>query len=131
MHVEAAARLSYVDLMPGDPCPWLRQRTQSGRMGAVDSMAGRYLVLCFYGSATQPRARAAIDAMLRHRNHFDDQRACFFGISVDPTDERRGQLRDIVPGIRFLWDFDTAVSRKCGALPQEASADAKGPIPFR
>jgi predicted 2-oxoglutarate/Fe(II)-dependent dioxygenase YbiX/peroxiredoxin len=92
-------------------------------------MAGRYIVLCFYGSAAQPRARAAIDAMLRHRNLFDDQRFCFFGISIDPADETERRVQDSLPGVRFLWDFDTAVSRKYGALPQEASA--KGPIAYR
>jgi peroxiredoxin len=90
-------------------------------------MAGRYIVMCFFGSAAQPRARAAIDAMLRHRNLFDDQRCCFFGISIDPADKTERRVQDSLPGVRFLWDFDT--SRKYGALPREAST--KGPIGYR
>jgi hypothetical protein len=48
-------------------------------------------------------ARTAIDLMLRHRNLFDDQRFCFFGISIDPADETECRVQDDLPGVRFLW----------------------------
>jgi hypothetical protein len=82
-------------------------------------MAGRYLVLCFFGSASNELGRSAINAMQRHRTLFDDERACFFGVSADPSDETQGRVRNELPGVRFLWDFDLSVSRRCGAAPCE------------
>ena len=116
-------------LAPGDPFPWVRQRTASLPRFAVDALAGRYIVLCFFGSAGDPRGRGAIEAMQRHRALFDDQRACFFGISVDPEDEAQGRVCDIVPGVRFLWDFDASVSRQCGAVP-DGTPDPGRPTPY-
>jgi peroxiredoxin/predicted 2-oxoglutarate/Fe(II)-dependent dioxygenase YbiX len=120
----------YANLKPGDPCPWVRQRS-SGRGINVDGFAGRYIVLCFFGSAAYPAGRRAIDAMLRHRDRFDDHRASFFGISIDRADESESRVKNISPGVYFLWDFDRAASRQCGALPREQAQNATGPIPYR
>jgi peroxiredoxin len=102
-------------LLPGDPLPHFVQRTQTQRQFPIAGMAGRYLVLCFYGSAAEPAGHGAIEAMRRHRGRFDDQRASFFGVSVDPADEAEARVADALPGIRFLFDFDKTVSRLCGA----------------
>lgn len=104
-------------LLPGDPCPHFTQRTQSRPDFAVDTMAGRYLILCFYGSAADPAGRGAIAAIERHRDRFDDRRASFFGVSIDPADEGEKRVADAMPGVRFLFDFDRKVSRLCGAFP--------------
>ncbi len=56
---------------------------------------------------------------------FDDNGTCFFGVSVDPSDEAENRVRDTIPGIRFLWDFDARVSRQCGAAPQEPTGLAR------
>jgi predicted 2-oxoglutarate/Fe(II)-dependent dioxygenase YbiX len=58
----------------------------------------------------------AFQAIEAHRTLFDDVRACFFGISIDPADEGRRRLRDKMPGVRFIWDFDLSVSRQFGAV---------------
>jgi predicted 2-oxoglutarate/Fe(II)-dependent dioxygenase YbiX len=50
---------------------------------------------------------------------FDDVRACFFGVSVDPTDEGEGRVADRTPGYRFFWDFDGKVSKLYGAAPRD------------
>jgi peroxiredoxin/predicted 2-oxoglutarate/Fe(II)-dependent dioxygenase YbiX len=128
MNVESPSGLSYARLTAGDPVPWIRQRTRDKPKFAVDVFAGRYLVLCFFGSAAEPRGRAAIDAALRYRNRFDDERASFFGVSIDPGDEAEDRVRDYDPGIRFLFDFDRSVSRMCGVAPRE---DGGGPVQLR
>ena len=69
--------------------------------------------------------------MRRHRDRFDDHRASFFGISIDPADESESRVKDISPGVYFLWDFDGAASRQCGALPQEQPQNTTGPIQYR
>jgi peroxiredoxin/predicted 2-oxoglutarate/Fe(II)-dependent dioxygenase YbiX len=112
---------TFVDLAPGDPAPWFYQRTTHNPNFAFDSIAGRYIVLCFFVTAGDPGGRRALAAVRTHRRLFDDESMSFFGISMDPADEEIRGLRDIIPGIRFFWDFDGAVSRMYGAIPREAA----------
>lgn len=102
---------------PGDPVPLFQGRASNGNprydFGAV---AGRYVVLAFLGSASQEPVRQAMATVLQHRHLFDDRQASFFGVSVDPADETSGQLREALPGIRFFWDQDQAISARFGAL---------------
>ena len=117
--------LRYLALAPGDPAPWFRQRSTSNPTYTFDTVAGRYVVLCFFGSAADPAAQAALRAVDVHRALLDDMRACFFGVSLDPADAESGRVRENLPGIRFFWDFDHTVSRLYGAV----SADTSGDVP--
>ena len=54
-------------LQPGDPAPWFIARATSNARYHFDSVAGRYVVLCFYGSAAQPLSRAVLDGFLARR----------------------------------------------------------------
>jgi peroxiredoxin/predicted 2-oxoglutarate/Fe(II)-dependent dioxygenase YbiX len=103
-------------LMPGDPFPHFGLRTRTRAKFQIDTMAGRYLVLCFYGSAADPWGRSAINAMHRNRDRFDDQHASFFGISIDMADEVEQRIADSMPGVRFMFDLDKKVSQLCGAM---------------
>jgi len=96
---------------------------------ALDSTAGRYIVLCFFGSA-DAKAKGAIDAALAEPELFDDERATFFGVSIDPADEAKRRVKGRVPGYRFFWDFDGAISRRYGAIPHDAEP-AKGNVRLR
>lgn len=114
---------AYRQLQPGDPAPWFRQRNTSNPDYAFDSVAGRYILLCFLGSAGLPGAAQRIAFVQAHGALFDDERIAFFGVSADPADEAQGRLRERLPGMRHFWDFDRRVSRLYGALPIEP-ADA-------
>src|SRR5215207_2151690 len=106
----ASAGDGYNTLAAGDPAPWFIQRSASNPRYVFDTAAGRYIVLCFYGSAADPVGKAALDAVFASRQQFDDVRACFFGVSLDPADERSGRVPDSTPGLRFFWDFDGPIS---------------------
>ena len=67
----------YVVLGPGDPAPWFSQRSTSNPKYVFDTAAGRWLVLCFFGSAGDPASRAVLDQVLAHRDLFDDEQASF------------------------------------------------------
>jgi predicted 2-oxoglutarate/Fe(II)-dependent dioxygenase YbiX/peroxiredoxin len=101
----------------GDHAPWFRARALSGSPRYVfDSVAGRLVVMLFMGSAAHPAAAAALEQVRRHRHLFDDDRACFFGVTTDPQDEQQGRIAQSLPGVRFFMDDDGAVSRLYGAL---------------
>jgi peroxiredoxin/predicted 2-oxoglutarate/Fe(II)-dependent dioxygenase YbiX len=105
-----------VTLLPGDVAPWFVARCTSNEAYHFNSVAGRYVVLCLFGSSVQAAANGVLAAFLARRDVFDDTRACFFGVSVDPEDERQARVREILPGYRWFWDFDKAVSRLYGAV---------------
>ncbi|WP_411877735.1 2OG-Fe(II) oxygenase [Polaromonas sp. YR568] len=116
----------YFNLLAGDPAPWFKQRSFANPRYSLHAAAGRYLVLCFFGSAAEPLARAAIDMALKRRDIFNDSHCSFFGISLDPGDENEKRVADSYPGYRFLWDFDTQVSRLYGVLALNADANPQG-----
>lgn len=107
------------NLEPGDPGPGFTQRSSTNPRYVFGSAAGRYLVLCFFHSAGQPEARAAIEAAFARPDLFDDRFASFFGVSTDPLDETECRVAARVPGYRFFWDFDLSASRLYGAAPTD------------
>ncbi len=114
-------------LTPGDPAPGFIQRSVTNPRYAFDSVAGRYLVLCFYGSAADPHAQVALEAAHGRPDIFDDDRACFFGVSVDPADEATGRVANRIPGYRHFWDFDLTASQRYGVADKDADP-AAGPV---
>lgn len=110
----------YFNLLPGDPAPWFKQRSFANPGYSLHAAAGRYLVLCFFGSAAEPLGRTAIDMALQRRDIFNDAHCAFFGISLDPRDESEKRVADSYPGYRFLWDFDAQASKLYGVAPLNA-----------
>src|SRR5262245_16917229 len=115
----------YVNLTTGDPGPWFAQHSYANPKFAFDTAAGRYIVLCFYGSAAAAHSQAALKSVLAHGHLFDDVRACFFGVSLDPKDEVDKRVVNVNPGYRFFWDFDGKISRLYGAAARESEHDVE------
>src|SRR5882672_11050243 len=104
----------------GDAAPWFVSRSTNNPTFHFDTAAGRYLVLCFFGSMAIEKNAAAIryaESTLRRR--FDDANVAFFGVSIDPEDERQARVKQSQPGVRFFWDFDGAVSKLYGAIDKD------------
>ncbi|TPG46954.1 2OG-Fe(II) oxygenase [Roseomonas nepalensis] len=99
---------------------------------AFHSVAGRYVVLAFLGSASHPAsagASAGAWAALgraRAAGLLDDARACAFAVTADPADAAPA-LADALPGLRVIRDHDRAVSLAYGAW---VAAGAGGYTPF-
>jgi predicted 2-oxoglutarate/Fe(II)-dependent dioxygenase YbiX/peroxiredoxin len=104
-------------LRPGDPAPRFQAPIGGHPVFHFDQAAGRYVVLSFFGSLQNPDIRKSADHIVgRHRQWFNDENACFFGVSIDPADEQNGLLRDAATGIRYFRDFDRKVSELYGVL---------------
>ena len=111
-------------ILPGDPAPSFFQRTPSNPRYAFDTAAGRYLVLCFLGSAQDAQAAAAVKAVLGRPDLFNDDHAACFAVSNDPKDEAEARLDNRLPGFRVFWDFDLTIATAYGALPPAADPAA-------
>jgi peroxiredoxin len=109
-------KIRKVPLGLGEPAPWFRCATLGGSDAyAFDSAAGRPILMLFFGTAGSAQAQAALAALQEKRGFFDDRRAAFFGITVDPADESEKRIAQQLPGIRFFLDYDRAVSLQFGA----------------
>jgi len=113
--------MRHFPIQVGEPAPWFKCRSEVNDQFSFDSVAGRYVVLGFYGSALGTVGKALNQAILQHRQLFDDVNLCYFGVSNDADDERLGRVADSIPGIRYFWDFDQAVSRQYGVIEQSGN----------
>lgn len=112
-------------LLPGDPAPWFVQRSPSRADYHFDTVAGRYVVLCFFGSAGQPEVRRMLDTLWARQDLFDDRQCAFFGVSGDPDDEAQARVVQKTPGFRLFWDFDLIVARLYGLANTEENSEEK------
>lgn len=110
----------------GDSVPWFSVRSTNNDDFHFATVAGRYIVLCFFGSMEGP-SRAAHDFIVTDlRTYLDDQHTTFFGVSVDPEDERQQRVRQQPPGLRYFWDFNRHVSVGYGALAKDDATEYQG-----
>jgi predicted 2-oxoglutarate/Fe(II)-dependent dioxygenase YbiX/peroxiredoxin len=109
--------LRYEPLFPGDPAPWFRQRC-IGRAGlfSFDMMAGRFVLLCFYGAFRDAQAQAALAGVRSRRSLFDNAEFSFLGVSTEAHDETVPELAQS-PGAIHFADSDGSVSRAFGVAP--------------
>jgi predicted 2-oxoglutarate/Fe(II)-dependent dioxygenase YbiX/peroxiredoxin len=108
-------------LVPGEPVPWFHAEELSGNPRyAFDTAAGRWIVMLFLGSGGGEAGKAALDLLGRCRELFDDERASFFGVTIDPADVEQGRIARHLPGIRWFLDYDKKISSKYGAASEEA-----------
>src|SRR5690606_15988094 len=70
-----------VPLGLGEAAPWFHCPTLGGKgTYAFDTAAGRAILLLFFGTPANEKARAALNAVAARRALFDDEKAAFFGI---------------------------------------------------
>ncbi len=99
----------------GDPAPWFFCRTESNPSYVFDTVAGRFVVLSLFESAAQPQVQEFLACIMADGDRFDDSNLCFFGVSADVEDDIQKRVSNRLPGIRFIWDDDRAVSSLYGA----------------
>ena len=108
----------------GEAAPPFSASALNGNLGyTFDSAAGRPILMLFLGSGGWAPGGQALALLARHAHLFDDERASFFGVTVDPSDAAQGRIAQRVPGIRWFLDYDLAVSRLYQAV-HDAEGDA-------
>lgn len=111
----------------GEPAPWFRCPVLDGSPTyTFDTVAGRPILMLFFGTAANEAVQAALAALQARRALFDDENAAFFGISVDPSDVAGKRIATQVPGIRFFLDYDRKVSQAYGAVEAPPGTGYRG-----
>jgi len=80
-------------LTVGEPAPWFTARCTVNPTYQFHTLAGHYVVLCFFGSAGNPQSNRLISTLEQHHDRFDSENFCFFGVSADPDDEHTGRAQ--------------------------------------
>ena len=98
-------------LTVGEPAPDFSCRSSNNdALFHFNTAGGRYLVISFFGSAAIEKNAGILRFITQDlRGYFDDVHCSFFGVSVDADDEAR--LQQMLPGIRYFWDFNKQVSQ--------------------
>lgn len=113
-------------LLPGDPAPTFSVASNVNESFSFDTVAGRYVVLCFFASSRIDFAARLLEKVWARPDRFNVNDTVFLGVSVDPED--RGRLTRSSPGIVYFFDTDLSVSRKYGAVA-DAVASPVGSSP--
>lgn len=94
-------------LSAGEPAPWFSVTTgNTADRIAFDELAGRYIVLFFFGSAAHPDIAKTLEAFGGRNDLFDQKRALFLGISNDPADFQQDRVHQRLPGQLLGLDAD-------------------------
>jgi predicted 2-oxoglutarate/Fe(II)-dependent dioxygenase YbiX/peroxiredoxin len=99
-----------------EPAPWFSAATGSSHADTItfDELAGRYIVLFFFGTAARPDVAGALAALGHHNDLFDGKRALLLGISNDPDDFNQGRVRQQYTGQLFLLDSSGRAAKQYG-----------------
>lgn len=108
-------------LEPGDLVPLFTVPTAQRSDFRFDTVAGRYVVLSFFGSAGDPQAVRLLSAIAAEIGPFNDGHASFFGVTQDKSDIEASRLPTRSPGLRHFYDFDRRISAAYGAEQQRVS----------
>nr|WP_263970310.1 2OG-Fe(II) oxygenase [Pseudanabaena sp. PCC 6802] len=103
----------------GRPAPWFVAASTTNPNFYFDTIAGRYVVLCFLKSSHDPASQKVLGDLAIYREFFDDKFCCFLGVSTDPADKFLSRLKGQLPGIDFFWDFEQKVSRLFGVVDRD------------
>lgn len=100
----------------GEPAPWFLGLNAQNPRYAFDSIAGRWIVLLFFGTRAAPGAEAALQFAATKQALLERHKSLFFGVSIDPRDAESRDLASMLPAESFFWDFDRNISNLYGTF---------------
>ena len=110
--------------------PFFKGKTDLNPAYEFGSVAGRSVVLMFFGGIELRKSREALEKVYTTlRSKFDDARVAFFGVCIDSGDRERG-VKDSLPGIRIFWDEDLKISKLYGAVSSDQKPLREGQLRF-
>jgi hypothetical protein len=71
----------------GDPVPWFTAPLITGGSFILHVHAGRWIVLCFLGSPTNPRVNEELAELLHEASLFDEDRLIVRAVFTAPPDD--------------------------------------------
>lgn len=100
----------------GDRAPFFKAVSTVNSNFHFDTVAGRYVVLSFFGSTKHPFSNAFLEAIVRKGERFDVTNAIFFGVTNDPEDRQR--IVHQHPARIYFFDEAFAIARAYGLIDE-------------
>jgi peroxiredoxin len=106
-------------LRTGEYIPWCTLQTTVGSNLQTHTLAGRYVVLCFFESTSNPFSRRVLDDIEHQGDRFHGESTVFFGVSIDPKDAalRPGREQGI-----YFFDSTRDLSRVHEVAPRDGNS---------
>ncbi len=99
----------------GDPVPWFGAPLIADGSFNLSVAAGRWVVLAFLGSPADPRLALELEALMRERDRFNEDRIVFYGVLTEPPQDPASFARLGNAAVGFIADYDGAITRAFGA----------------
>jgi len=99
----------------GDPVPWFSAPIVTGGSFDLHVSAGRWVVLSFLGSPSNPRAMAEIAELARASSSLGEDHVIVGCVFTGPPDDIASLAAISSNKVFFLADYDGAISRTFGA----------------
>lgn len=112
-----------------EPAPQFVTEASNNPRFNFNTVGGRYVLLTFFGSASDPGMQKVLADANAAEDIFDDVQASFFGVSIDPDDRELGRVTPKTVGYRFFWDFQQAISKLYGVIEGDTGPD--GAVDFK
>ncbi len=99
-----------------EPAPWFVAASTSNPHYNFSSVGGLFVAMTFLGSKNQKSSAELNQAFRTHRDLFNDQHSCWFGVMMDAENQQRAEYQESMPGIRYFWDFDFKIAKQYRVL---------------
>src|SRR6202008_3618666 len=86
----------------GDPVPWFSASLITGGKMDLHVFAGRWVVLCFMGAATNPRVDQELSELLRYSQLFDEDRLIVRVVFTAPPQDAAKYAAMSTPALSFI-----------------------------
>lgn len=118
-------------LSVGEPAPWFSVTAgNTSERIAFDELAGRHIVLFFFGSAERPDIAATLGEFGDRSDLFDHNRALLLGVSNDPNDFHQRRVHERPAGQLIGLDSDGLVAKHYGLIDPTAVTSRIRPTAF-
>ncbi|WP_313213502.1 2OG-Fe(II) oxygenase [Stenotrophomonas acidaminiphila] len=102
---------------PSEPAPWFHAATADNPNFSFDTVAGRRLVLCFFGDMQAAPLQSLLSGMQAVLAQIERSQYAFFGVGTARNDAQVKLFKQQVPEGYLFLDRDRAVSELYGAAP--------------
>ena len=109
------------DIVLGDPVPWFGAPLIADGSFNLSVAAGRWIVLAFLGSPSNPRFAVELDALMREPHLFTEDRVVFYGVLTEAPEDTARFVSLGNAAVGFIADYDRAISRAFGAAGSPGS----------
>ncbi len=107
----------------GEPVPWFIAPAPVNPRFSFSAIAGRWILLTFFGEAADPRSRTFLEQLAGAGFPLSDRSLISYGVTTCPDDQVDDLVVRAFPANRTFLDADQAIARRYGLLSDDPERD--------